>query len=242
MANKSYLHFARMVFQNDSVKKLEKLKHLKYYWQWRKTFQPGRNAIEDELPWITFPGIDFLKDHLNKDSNVFEYGGGGSSLFFINHANEVVTIEHHKEWFEKVRNKVLLKKSSNWIGKLIPPDLKEGDAELDPNDPHDYYTNEEPYYNCIFKSYVTYIDNYPEKYFDLVMIDGRSRPSCIWHSMPKVKPGGYILIDNSNRRSYFAEVMEKLEFDFELIFDEKGPSPYMDYLTQTAVWQRKTDR
>ena len=53
-----------------------------------------------------------------------------------------------------------------------------------------------------FKKFVTTIDQYPDHYFDLVFVDGRARNSCIKHAIPKVKNGGYILLDDSDRKSY----------------------------------------
>ncbi len=239
MVKKSFFHFARVILRDASKEHPSSIKHLKYYWQWKKSLQPGKNAIEDEQPWITFPAIDFLKEYLNTNSRVFEYGGGGSTLFFINRAKEVVTIEHHPEWYQKLQDKIRRKNASNWTVKLIPPESKEKDLQLDPSNPGHYYTNEEPYSDCIFKSYVTYVDRYPDNYFDLIMIDGRSRPSCILHSMPKIKPDGILIVDNSNRKNYFTGVQQKLETDFQLIADQKAPSPYLEYLTQTAIWRKK---
>ncbi len=239
MASKSFFNFVRLILHDSSQENPSSFKHLKYYRQWKTSLQPGRNAIADELPWITFPAIDFLKQHLNKESKVFEYGAGGSTLFFINRVKEVITIEHHPEWYNKLQDKIQEKHALNWTGKLIPPEDKDVNMQLDPSNPNHYYTNEEPYSDCIFRLYVTYIDNYPDNYFDLIMIDGRSRSSCIWHSMPKVKAGGFLVVDNSNRKNYFTGVQQKLESDFQLIADQKAPSPYLEYLTQTAIWQKK---
>ena len=48
-------------------------------------------------------------------------------------------------------------------------------------------------------SYATFIDSFPDHSFDLIVIDGRARAACIQHAIRKVKKGGYLLIDNSER-------------------------------------------
>jgi predicted O-methyltransferase YrrM len=53
-----------------------------------------------------------------------------------------------------------------------------------------------------FEAYVKTIDNYPDNYFDLVVVDGRARPACIKHAVPKIKRGGVLILDNSDRDYY----------------------------------------
>jgi hypothetical protein len=48
-------------------------------------------------------------------------------------------------------------------------------------------------------SYAAFIDRFPDHSFDLVIIDGRARAACIQHAIPKVKKGGYLLVDDSER-------------------------------------------
>lgn len=49
--------------------------------------------------------------------------------------------------------------------------------------------------------YVAAIRRFPAEHFDLVAIDGKSRAACASAAAPFVKPGGMIVIDNSDRRS-----------------------------------------
>ena len=71
-----------------------------------------------------------------------------------------------------------------------------------------------PYYGVMN----TFIDNY----FDAIIVDGRNRKRCIYHSIPKVKPGGIIMLDNSER-PYYHSVYEHLK-DWEK-FDCKQIEP-----------------
>lgn len=58
------------------------------------------------------------------------------------------------------------------------------------------------YANASFEEYVKSIEEYPDESFDLVLVDGRHRSFCIPHAIPKVRPGGYLMLDNSDRRGY----------------------------------------
>ena len=80
--------------------------------------------------------------------------------------------------------------------------------------------------NCYFKSYASDISHFPDRHFDLVIVDGRARPSCIWQSLAKVKPGGYLLVDNTKRDWYLSKTMAAIEKNFETVLDEFTPSPY----------------
>jgi len=56
----------------------------------------------DPIPWVTYSFIDFIKDRLKKQHTVFEFGSGNSTYFYAKYAGLVVSVEHDKEWYEKI--------------------------------------------------------------------------------------------------------------------------------------------
>ena len=54
------------------------------------------------IPWVTYSFIDFIKDHLKKHLSVFEFGSGNSTFFYAKYAGLVVSVEHDKEWYDKI--------------------------------------------------------------------------------------------------------------------------------------------
>ena len=70
----------------------------RYFGVWRRSLGGEANPVADERPWITFPAIEFLERTLTRDMRVFEYGAGGSTLFFATRVKEVVSIEHEGAW------------------------------------------------------------------------------------------------------------------------------------------------
>lgn len=54
------------------------------------------------LPWVTYSFIDFIKNRLNIDMVIFEFGSGNSTLFYSNMVKEVRSVEHSLAWYEKI--------------------------------------------------------------------------------------------------------------------------------------------
>jgi len=210
----------------------------KYYQRWKQSLDTKHNSIVDEQPWLTFPAQDILHIYVRPDTKVFEFGGGGSTLYFVNHAMEVITVEHDSEWFTKLQSIIAQKKGNNWQGNLIAPEPS-NTANLDPANPAHYYSSDAHYTGHIFKSYTTAIDKYPDGYFDLVLVDGRSRPSCIQHSIPKVKKKGLLVVDNSDRSYYFTFFRDRLQKEFKEVYNKKKPGPYINSFFQTSIWEKQ---
>jgi precorrin-6B methylase 2 len=54
------------------------------------------------LPWITYPAIEFLSKRLRPDMAVFEYGCGGSTLWWASRVRTVISVEHDAAWARKI--------------------------------------------------------------------------------------------------------------------------------------------
>ncbi|WP_285060359.1 FkbM family methyltransferase [Pedobacter ginsengisoli] len=63
-----------------------------------------KSAIDQDgkpIAWVTYSFIDFIKDRINKEHDIFEFGSGNSTIFYAGLAKSVYSVEHDKEWFEK---------------------------------------------------------------------------------------------------------------------------------------------
>ena len=56
----------------------------------------------NNIPWMNYSIVEFLKERLTKDITLFEYGSGFSTLFYSTHVNNVISIEYNKKWFEHI--------------------------------------------------------------------------------------------------------------------------------------------
>ncbi|HNP48309.1 MAG TPA: hypothetical protein PKL85_05695 [Bacteroidia bacterium] len=208
----------------------------KYFFRWIKDQQPERNSVRDEMVWLTYPVIDFLRNYLKSSMKVFEYGGGGSTLFFAKYVSELITVEHDKEWFERLTEILNRKKIKHWTGKHISPEPSGFSGS--PADPELYLSSDTHSENLSFQKYAAAIDQYPDGYFDLVLVDGRARPSCLFHSLSKVKKGGLLILDNAEREHYHEKMDALIAKDYTLILDGMAPVPFGEWFSSTCVWRK----
>lgn len=117
--------------------------------------------------------IELIISYLNPNYKMFEWGCGGSTLYFSKYVSFYRSIEHQKTWFDKI--------------KPIVSDNTELYHIEDTNN----YTN-----------YINAISNYKDKY-DAVLIDGRQRVKCAEKCAEYLNINGYIFIhDYFNRPKY----------------------------------------
>jgi hypothetical protein len=230
----------------NEVKKLReeypenfKIKELvSFFYEWCVTLDINRNSLVDEQPWMTFSAIKFLKSIVTKDMKVFEYGSGGSTIFLLKLAQKVITVEHDKYWAEKVLELVRKNDLENKHEfYTILPSEEVSQNNLNPSDFDSYISQDNSFLGFSFKDYAQSIEAYQNNYFDLVVIDGRARPSCFKHSVNKVKEGGYILLDNSER-DYYHRIHIHLNNQNWVKYSLYGPGPYNSYFWGTCIWQR----
>lgn len=66
--------------------------------------QSAIDATGMPIPWVTYSFIDFIKERLNKQHQIFEFGSGNSTFFYAKYAGAVVSVEHDKDWFNKIES------------------------------------------------------------------------------------------------------------------------------------------
>jgi hypothetical protein len=205
--------------------------------KWSSSLDPGRTPLTDRMPWIALSAITFLEGILNKNMVVFEYGSGGSTLFFASRVKEVVSIEHDQAWYREVIEQINNNNLANCRVRLIEPSPSSPSASQNIADPDDYASDDERYRGMSFKDYASSIDLYPENYFDIVIIDGRARPSCYKHARSKVKIGGYLVLDNAERL-YYSFIHDSLNNESWIKREFYGMVPYNYYFSETCLWRR----
>lgn len=128
--------------------------------------------------------------------------------------------------------------SGKWRGILEQPTTATDNPVTDPSDPDSYQSSDGEFKGLCFNGYASAIDMYPDSFFDLVIIDGRSRPSCLKHSVSKVKPLGFLLLDNTERTWYLSRHTLPYLQDYRLALDGFGPTPGASWFTRTTIWER----
>ncbi len=122
-----------------------------------------------DVPWIARDAVKALEDSLDKTQVGFEWGSGNGTLWLLKRSKSLTSVEHHRAWADSVRKK------------------------LDSAGVHnaDYRHVEE-------SGYVDVIDEFADKHFDYVIVDGLFRDLATSKSIPKLRSGGQLVIDNVN--------------------------------------------
>jgi len=71
-----------------------------------RSFKQGHPCDENGefLPWMNYPVIAFLKERLNKDINIFEYGSGYSTRFYAQRVDTVTSLEYNQLWYNRIKD------------------------------------------------------------------------------------------------------------------------------------------
>lgn len=139
-------------------------------------------------PWLVESVILFLELFLNENRNcrILETGMGASTIWFEKRCRFIVSIEHDKDWYHKLFPKITGSSTVNARGAEKGMVIPTPYANL--------HLCERPY-NII-------IEKEENESFDVILIDGRDRVKCIQSSIPKLKSGGWLIVDNSERPYY----------------------------------------
>lgn len=240
----SFLQYLKQIKNlNDGLCGSNLYEHFKIFKEWKAQLQSGKFPLEMELPWISIVAKNYIENYFSRknknETRVFEYGSGGSTLFFLQYASEVYSVEHDEEWYQKVYDVIGQRQIESWVGYFKAPNLLDANLPQKPDasNPHDYYTRASAYLNYHFKDYASSIDSFSDNYFDVVLVDGRSRPSCLQHSLPKVKPGGLLVLDNAERDYYrHAEIIPASHF--KLVSSCNSALICTNQFTQTNIYIR----
>lgn len=208
----------------------------KHVVRWLRSQKAGY-CLENEVPWISFDATQFLKKKLFEQATVFEYGSGGSTAFWLKNGANVVSIEHNQGWYELVSQRLEPHPNLSYRFSAPTPLPHAEYNRNDASDPTHYSTEDKELLSYSFESYVKEIDAFPDSYFDFVLVDGRSRPACVVHSIPKVKVGGMLILDNSDR-AYYLEKTQHLLRDFQTI-PFVGVTPEVQVMTKTTIYLKK---
>ena len=231
----------RMIYIKRSIKTLFKHSNMrsifslvKYFPEWLRYITRNSNSIADKIPWITFSAIDFLKKISHSEMHIFEYGSGGSTFFWASRVKHITSVEHDKSWFEKIKMELAEQKITNVDYILSAPYSIPEVGKKQFQVATDYISSDESYNGKSFEAYVKTIDNFQDEHFDVIIIDGRARPSCILHSQKKLKKGGYLVVDNSERQYYLSGFDLKNWQSWEFF----GPVPYDYNFSKTNIFRK----
>ncbi len=174
-------------------------------------------------PWLSPTSILFFKQYLEKDMVGAEFGSGSSTLFFAPRISKLYSVEHNEEWYHLINEKLTGLNCSNVDYRFVVQNDKSDFVD-------DVFDLEEKRDFEIRRDYVNYfraLNDIQDHSLDFAIVDGRARTECCHEILPKIKKGGILILDNSERKRYEL-VFEQLK-DFEMYETTNG-------LTNTTFW------
>lgn len=139
---------------------------------------------EAEAPWWNKRAIRYLSHQLQPAARVFEWGSGGSTVWLARQGIAVTSIEHNPEWV------------TNVIDRCPSADIR-----AIPGTTHGSLRSHSGWLDrgqLFFDDYVAAIDQFEDESFDIIIVDGVCRIECVHRGAPKVKPGGILIVDDTD--------------------------------------------
>ena len=177
-----------------------------------------------DIPWWTFAATRQVEEFLRQRggmASVFEYGPGASTVWLSKRARRVAYVEHDAG-FSSVVDQLTLS-VGNVTGVLVMPVPCKAGKALCPS-------GRKGYEEYDFSTYVSAIRNAGGP-FDLIVVDGRARSSCLSEAVKHLNADGIILFDNSHRKRYRSAIVAS-GLDAQRY---KGMAPALPYPEETTI-------
>jgi len=159
------------------------------------------------LPYMNSKEIIDLVTYLHRDCEMLEIGCGISTLFFSRIVKRLISIEHNKEWSDKISNDMKSVSKCDWKIHVINPNF----SQIHPFQPAELGQ---------FDDYVNFISNLEKDQFDVILVDGRDRVRCTIASIPLLRKNGILIIHDFWNRPKYHSVLQLSEL--ELIKDDNS--------------------
>jgi hypothetical protein len=147
----------------------------------RRIRQMRFQKLHPDAPWLSPSAVLLLDGFLRSTDVGFEWGSGRSTLWLARRVAHLESIEDNGDWHETVtqwlENAKLMDKATC---RLIPCECCEVD------EPPDH-------------PYASAAGAMADESLDFSLVDGNIRAACMRAIMPKLKPGGLLILDNANR-------------------------------------------
>jgi hypothetical protein len=121
-------------------------------------------------------------------------------------------------WANQVKSVIAVEDNAEWYSEVVTQ-MPENAQVLNKKD-HDYYTA---------------ITEYPQKHFDIIVIDGSSRNECAEHATPYLNEDGLLIFDNSDSDEFIPSAQMLNEQGFYKI-DFWGLIPSYLYKNCTTIY------
>jgi len=164
-----------------------------------------------DIPYLARNTLNFLESVVKKTDHILEFGSGGSTIWFAQHASSVVSFEHSLNWHKAIKKRLRELNLINVDLRFEPQYLWKG------------YSDGDEMFDFILVDSTVNFASY------------ESRILCVKTSYLFLKPEGWLLLDDSRMDSCkkAVEFMRKLGWKTKAI-DDTGPK-----LQNAQAWKKE---
>jgi len=142
--------------------------------------------------------IEFILSYIKPTpKSFFEWGSGGSTIFFEKFCSRYVSIEHFQDWANLIQP-LVGEKVEYYI---IPNNKPRSDNDTPKED---------------FLDYVNAVDSFKGQIFDFVLVDGRARKFCAERALDIINDNSIVFIHDWSRPRYREYVLDFYDIVEEL--------------------------
>lgn len=131
-----------------------------------------------DKPWLTPRSIQLLSTLLLPSDVGVEWGSGRSTIWLARHLKHLTSVEHDEGWYARVKQQLIKEDVAN-VAYHHAPEQPVGDEAR-------------------WNEYVAAGSSFPDASLGFALVDGEARDYCAEAIMPKLAPGGLLVIDNAN--------------------------------------------
>lgn len=127
-------------------------------------------------PWLTQTAVSILDTMLKPGDRMLEFGSGRSTAWLAARVGHITSVEHNPSWHATVLEMFRKQGLANVDYRLAEISGPDGPKPGEP--------------------YVAVASEFADESLDVVLVDGMYRGACVLAVIPKLKPGGILVIDN----------------------------------------------
>ncbi len=120
------------------------------------------------IPWLSYRAIAALDELIQPQWKILEFGSGMSTRWLARRCSFLHSIENEPGWHQVVSRQLERERLDH-----VRYELRKRDSYAD-------------------------LQQYPNGFFDFVLVDGLMRSECVRQALPKIRAGGWIYLDNSD--------------------------------------------
>jgi predicted O-methyltransferase YrrM len=129
-------------------------------------------------PWFTRQANQILDTLLRPTDEGLEFGSGRSTVWLAGRVRKLTSVEHDPEWHGVVSSQLRTHGRHNVDYVFEPETVPDSDGAD--------------------SGYAKIAMRFPDRSLNFVIVDGRYRDACAALALPKIEPGGFLILDNVN--------------------------------------------